>query len=169
LHRSARCGFKKLHIATMRTPLALFLAAMLAASFTGCSKPESASSAGGGHAHRAPHGGTLVEVGQHAYNIELVRDSTAGKLTAYILDGHAENFIRISAPAIELVAISGGQKRPLSLRAVANSATGETVGETSQFEAEADWLNSAGDFAGTIPSLEIRGTRFENIALYLKK
>lgn len=153
----------------MRTPLALFLAATLAATFTGCSKPESASSSGGGHVHRAPHGGTLVEVGEHTYNLELVRDSEAGKLTAYVLDGHAENFIRISAPVIEVVAITGGQKRPLSLRAVANSATGETVGDTSQFEAAADWLKNTGDFPGTIPSLEIRGTRFDNIALYLKK
>jgi hypothetical protein len=86
-----------------------------------------------------------------------------------VLDGHAENFIRITAPAIELVAIAGGEKRPLTLRAVANSATGETVGDTSQFEAQADWLKNTGDFPGEIPAVEIRGTRFQNVALYLKK
>jgi hypothetical protein len=158
-----------LHIAPMRTPLALCLAALIAAMLSGCSKPEPATASGGGHVHRAPHGGTLVEVGEHAYNLELVRDSAAGKLTAYVLDGHAENFIRISAPAIEIVAITGGQRRPLSLRAVANPATGETVGDTSQFDGEADWLKNTDEFPGTIPTLEIRGTRFENVAFYLKK
>lgn len=99
----------------------------------------------------------------------MVRDSAAGKLTVYILDGHAENFIRIAAPAIEMVAITGGERRPLSLKAVANAATGETVGNTSQFEAQADWLKTVGDFPGTIESVEIRGTKFNSVALYLKK
>jgi len=152
----------------MKRALASVIPVILLLTFGGCSKPES-SGGSGGHTHRAPHGGTLVEIGQHAYNLELVRDATAGKLTAYVLDGHAENFIRITAPAIELVAIAGGEKRPLTLRAVANSATGETVGDTSQFEAQADWLKNMGEFPGEIPVVEIRGTRFQNVALYLKK
>ena len=134
----------------------------------GCSKsPDSASS--GGHVHTAPHGGTLFEIGEHAYNLELVRDKSAGKLTAYLLDGHAENFVRIAAPAIELIAIAEGQRRPLTLRAVANSATGETVGNTSQFEAQADWLKNVDEFAGTIGSIEIKGTTFNNVAIHLRK
>ena len=44
-----------------------------------------------------------MELGEHAYNLELVRDAEAGKLVAYVLDGHAENFIRIAAPSIEVV------------------------------------------------------------------
>lgn len=147
-------------------PLALvtLLAAVLA---PGCSKSPQASS--GGHTHTAPHGGTLIELGQHAYNLELVRDTAAGKLTVYLLDGHAENFVRIAAPAIELVAIAGGERRPLTLKAVANPATGETVGNTSQFEAQADWLKSGGELAGTITSLEIQGTKFDSIGIHLRK
>src|SRR5688500_6325042 len=152
----------------MKLSLAPLFAALLIVAASGCSRPESAGG-GGGHAHRAPHGGTLVEVGQHAYNLELVRDPAAGKLTAYVLDGHAENFIRITAPAIELVAFTGGEKRPVSLRAVANPTTGETVGDTSQFEAQADWLKNTAEFPGEIPALEIRGTKFQRIAVYLRK
>ena len=152
----------------MKLLVAPVLAAVVLLTLSSCSRPESTSSAGG-HSHQAPHGGTLVEVGEHAYNIELVRDPAAGKLTAYVLDGHAENFIRISAPAIELVAFTGGEKRPLTLRAVANPATGETVGDTSQFEVQADWLKNTAEFPGEIPALEIRGTRFQNVALYLRK
>jgi type IV pilus biogenesis protein CpaD/CtpE len=155
----------------MKLPLPLLpvLAVLLLALTGGCSKRDGASTSSGGHTHRAPHGGTLVEVGDHAYNIELVRDAAAGKLTAYVLDGHAENFIRINVPAIELVAITGGEKRPLTLRAVANSATGETVGDTSQFEAQADWLKDTAEFPGMIPALQIRGSTFQNVALYLRK
>ncbi|MES2692629.1 MAG: hypothetical protein V4773_04090 [Verrucomicrobiota bacterium] len=148
------------------TPLALAAAALL---FTACSKNDHAGHSHGGHVHTAPHGGTLVEIGEHAYNVELVRDTAAGKLTAYILDGHASDFIRIAAPSIELVAISGGQRRPLSLKAMANAATGETVGNTSQFEAQADWLKSGGEMAGSIDALEIKGTKFSNIGIHLAK
>ena|SRR5687767_645301 len=152
----------------MKLTLAAVLASFLLISLGACSRPES-SSGGGGHSHRAPHGGTLVEIGDHAYNLELVRDPAAGKLTAYVLDGHAENFIRITAPSIELVAFTGGERRPVSLRAVANPTTGETVGDTSQFEAQADWLKNTAEFPGEIPALEIRGTKFQRIAVYLRK
>lgn len=136
----------------------------------GCSRGgNQGTPSAGGHVHTAPHGGVLIELGDHAYNLELVRDAAAGKLTAYILDGHAENFIRIAMPAIEMVAITGGERRPLSLKAVANPATGETLGNTSQFEAQADWLKTVGDFPGTIESIEIRGTKFNSVALYLKR
>lgn len=144
-------------------PLAVLLCLL---TLVGCAKPGGGES--GGHVHKAPHGGTLVEVGDHAYNIELVRDAAAGKLTAYVLDGHAENFVRIKAPSIELIAITGGERKPLTLKAVANSITGETVGDTSQFEAQADWLKSTGVFAGTIPVIEIKGTPFRSVALQMK-
>jgi len=152
----------------MKLTLAAVLGSFLLISLGACSRPESSSSAGG-HSHRAPHGGTLVEIGEHAYNLELVRDPAAGKLTAYVLDGHAENFIRITAPSIELVAFTGGERRLVSLRAVANPTTGETVGDTSQFEAQADWLKNTAEFPGEIPALEIRGTKFQRIAVYLRK
>lgn len=133
----------------------------------GCSKKTEEAAAkhdhGPGHVHVAPHGGTLVEIGEHAYNVELLRDRAAGKLTVWVLDGHAENFVRIKAPAIELVAMPGGQFTPLSLKAVANPATGETVGDTSMFEVQADFLKTAGSFSGIL-TVEIKGTRFEKIA-----
>lgn len=152
----------------MKIASAPLFAALLLLTLGGCSQPEPSAS-GRGHVHRAPHGGTLVEVGQHAYNLELVRDASAGKLTAYVLDGHAENFIRLTMPSFDLIAFTGGERKTLTLRAVANPATGETVGDTSQFEAQADWLKSAAEFPGTITTLEIRGTTFTNVALQMRK
>lgn len=162
---------------TLRAPLAvLFLCA-----FAGCSKnsghkdyskaPGGDAHAGhnhGGHAHTAPHGGTLVELGDHAFNVELLHDPATGKLTVWILDAHAENFVRITSPTIELVAMPGGKFTPLTLAAVANPATGETVGNTSQFEIQADWLKTAGAFSGIV-TVEIKGTKFEKVAFALPK
>jgi len=44
--------------------------------------------------------------------------------------------------------------------------TGETVGNTSQFEAQADWLKTAGEFAGIV-TVEIKGSKFEKISFVL--
>ena len=120
---------------------------------------QGGGSSGGGHAHTAPHGGLLVEVGDHAYNLEFVLDREAGKLTAYVLDGNAENFIRTDLPGIVLTA----NDRALTLVPVANAATGETVGSTAQFEAAADWLKAPGALAVKVPALTLRGNAFSAI------
>lgn len=151
----------------MKIPLlALFVIGAVIMT-AGCSKSHHhGSNAHAGHAHKAPHGGILVELGDHAYNVELVRDRTAGKLSVWILDGHAENFVRLKSPTLELIAMPGGTFTRLTLQAVANPATGETIGDTSQFEVHADWLKDAGEFAG-IFTVEIKGTKFEQVAYSL--
>jgi hypothetical protein len=143
--------------------------ALLTFTLAGCSKPVAHDhAAAAGHHHTAPHGGTLVELGEHAYTLELVRDFSAGTLTAYVLDGHAEKFVRIPAPSIELVAMPGGKFTPSPLKAVANPVTGETVGDTSQFAVQADWLKTADEVAGIV-SIEIKGEKFEQVGFVLSK
>lgn len=156
----------------MKSTRLLPVLAAVALLATACSKSDHAAhdhakkSAHSAHVHVAPHGGTLVEIGDHAYNVEFLRDATTGKLTAWILDAQAENFIRLKAPALELVAMPGGKFTPLTLAAVANPATNEKVGDTSQFEVQADWLKTAGSFSG-IFSVEINGTKYEQVAYRL--
>lgn len=148
----------------------LALALLALTLVAGCAKHDDGHghAPASGHAHTAPHGGTLVELGEHAYNVELLRDPATGKLSAWILDGHAENFVRIKAASFEAIATVAGEKRPLTFKAVANPATGETVGDTSQFEAEAAWLKATPAFTGVITSLEVRGSRFANVPFALK-
>jgi hypothetical protein len=134
----------------------------------GCSK-KSEKHAHGHHHHTAPHGGTLVELGDHQFNLELVRDAATGTLTAYVLDGHAENFVRISLPMLPITATVGGVPQPLSLMATANAATGETIGATSQFVAQADWLKTTGSFDVVIPMIEVRGTKFADVKFNFPK
>lgn len=122
-----------------------------------------------GHAHTPPHGGTPVILGDEQFHLEFLVNAETGVLTAYVLDAHMEKFVRIAAPDIAFAATSAETNQTLSLRAVANSATGETVGETSQFEAQADWLKTAKEFNAVIPSLSIRGRSFTNVAFRFPK
>jgi predicted small lipoprotein YifL len=134
--------------------------------FAACGKtgPTAAPAAAkAGHEHKAPHGGTAIELGEEAFHLELVKEEN-GKLSAYVLDGELENFIRIASPSFQIVALAGGESRTLEFRAVASTATGETVGSTSHFEAEADWLKTTPTFGGLLTRLEIRGTVFTAVA-----
>jgi hypothetical protein len=151
-------------------PLLLALA-LPAALLTGCSRTPSSASSGQPHKHEhhPPHGGTPVVLGDEAYHIELVLDSSAGTLQAFVLDGELENFIRSSVPSVEIVADVGGAPRTLVLAAVANPATGETVGDTSLFQARADWLRTTGEFDAVLKSVTIRGTTFTDVKFNFPK
>lgn len=134
--------------------------------FCGCERrPDHAEGAGAVHTHQhaAPHGGMLVEVGNHQFNVEIVHDAATGTLTLYTLDAHAENFVRTAMPAIELSVTAGGQTRILTLHPVANAATGETVGATSQYQAEAAWLKGTSGLTGIITRLDFNGAAFEQV------
>jgi hypothetical protein len=150
----------------MKTSRILLAAAFLPLAFAaGCGRPAAASAAAHPpkHEHHPLHGGTPVVLGEEVYHLELVRDPAAGLLQAYVFDGELENFIRSNSPAIEIEAVVDGHPRLLTLRAVANRATGETVGDTALFEAQADWLKTTGDFDATLRSVTIRGSTFTGV------
>lgn len=149
----------------MKLPLRLAASFLVSLLLAACGRHDhAAEKGGGGHAHAAPHGGTLIEVGEHAYNLEFLRDGAAGKLTLWVLDGHAENFVRLRAPAVEVTVKVGAEKKAISLKAVANAATGETVGDTSQFEAQADWMKGSAPLEVAVAAIEIKGRRFEGLS-----
>ncbi len=135
----------------------------------GCSKPPAVSGQPHKHEHHPPHGGTPVVLGDEVYHIELVRDADAGRLQAYVFDGELENFIRSSVPSIEIVATVDGAPRTLVLQAVPNPATGETVGDTSLFETQADWLKTTKEFDGMLKSITIRATTFTDVKFNFPK
>jgi hypothetical protein len=101
--------------------------------FVGCSD-QVPSGGGGPHVHTAPHGGELYELGPHGsgFNFELFLNEI-GKLNLYVLDAHAENFVRIKQSQIEIL-FTDSNRSSLSLEAVEDSATGEKVGDTSRFQ-----------------------------------
>lgn len=117
-----------------------------------------------GHDHTPPHGGAPVVLGAEAYHVEFVLDADTGRLRAYVLDGHMEQFIRLPAPALEVVLKRPDGPQPLTLAAVANAATGETVGDTSHFAGQTGALRGQTNFQAVLRSITIRGQTFENVA-----
>ena len=156
----------------MHSSVRLTLVVLLLAAFAACSKepePSRQIAAPVKHQHIAPHSGTPVVLGAEIYHLELVLDAPAGRLSAYVMDGELENFIRVTASSFEVVATVNGEKRPLAFRAVANPATGESVGDTAQFEAEAGWLKNTPTFDAVLASLTIKGTAFAAVAFNFPK
>jgi hypothetical protein len=157
-----------------RAPLPpLFLAVVLAAVVAaGCSKaPDVPADTAGPriHHHHPPHGGTVVMLGEEEFHIELVADETANKLQAYILDSELENFVRSTSASIGITATAAGKSRELVLAAVPNTETGETVGDTSLFETDADWLKATPRFDGVLKSVTIRGTTYSDVKFNFPK
>ena len=116
------------------------------------------------HQDQPPHGGTPVVLGDEQFHVELVRDPAAGSLRAYILDGEMEDFVRISARGFTILVDRDGRKEALGFKPVADLATGETVGDTSLFEARADWLKQTDHFKGVIQTLPIQDQTFQAVA-----
>ena len=122
-----------------------------------------------GHAHSSKMGGQLVALGDHMFNAELLSDRTAGKLTLWLLDAHAENYVRVTNETFSMEFTVGDKKEALLLRAATNPATGERVGETAQFEGQSDFLKTAGPLKGLLPEIGIRGKTFTNVVFQLEK
>jgi hypothetical protein len=146
----------------------------LAAGFlAGCSKPENAASPAREtvhkHEHHPPHGGAPVELGKEEYHVELVRDAASGKLQAFVLDGELENFVRIAAPALEITAKVSGHEEELVFLPIPNSATGEKVGDTSLFEAQAEWVRITPAFDAVLKEITVRTKTYTNVTFNFPK
>lgn len=123
-----------------------------------------------GHAHSPKMGGQLVEVGSHEFNLELLRDAATGKVTLWVLDAHAENFVRLTNTTVSISVTAEGTKEELVvLKAVGNSATGEKVGDTSQFDGESGAFRTAKPLAVRVPSIQIGTKQYSGISFELKK
>lgn len=110
-----------------------------------------------GHHHEAPHGGHLIELGDHLFNAEVVLDAEAGKLMVYVLDAHAENAVAVEQEQIEF-AVEGGD----SISLAADPQEGEADGRASRFTASGDQVASIGDIEqlrGSV-TVEINGESY---------
>ena len=78
--------------------------------------------------------GTMFIPLRSGFNFELFLNQE-GKLDLYVLDAHAENFVRIEQSDIT-ISKTEDNSSILSLKAIPDSATGETIGNTSRFQSE---------------------------------
>ena len=156
---------------TILSRVSLMVGVALGLGLVGCEKKPAAAQPQATHKHEhvPPHHGTPVVLGNEEHHVELVLDGASGKLQAYVMDGELENFIRVQQPAFEITASLPGREEILSFKAVPNNATGETVGDTSLFETQADWLKSAKEFDAVLKSLAVRGNTYQDIKFNFPK
>lgn len=128
------------------------------------------------HVHEAPRGGTLIELGDHAANVELLIDAERKVFALYALDAHAENAAKLTQAEVEITILASKQttkEKPLDdftikLTATANENTGEKVGDTSQFQVALDSLKGLTEFDGVIKSITVKGATYNNVKFKLK-
>ena len=128
----------------------------------GCSDEQKHQS-GGGHVHQAMRGGMLMELGKHGsgHNLELLLNDK-GNFEIFILDAHADNYVRIEQSTIELNLAD--HNRSLILDAISDPATGETVGNSSLFRTSLSIENFL-PLKAEIVDLKIGSSNYLNTAL----
>ena len=120
------------------------------------------------HEHHAPHDGTLVVLGEEFAHLEFVLTSQTGDITIYVLDGEAENPIRIEQESIELQIVtkkndSNNETSTLLFKPVSNVLTGEKKGDTSEFSAQSDQLKNQDSFEAIISDITVNGVEFNAV------
>ena len=124
------------------------------------------------HNHVAPHQGTLVELGEEVGHLEVLLNPTDGTMTIYVLDGEAEQPVRVEQPTLELQIAPHpdtpeADRIPLWMHAVENPLTGEMAGDTSQFAGKSDALKGLTAFDGEVDAIELNGQRFTDVAFHV--
>lgn len=147
--------------------LALAVLTACVAVAMGCREQKSGGHSG--HSHEPPHGGTPVVVAEHEYNLELVHDGTNGLLQAYVLDDGFHDFIRVPETNFTLVGKMDGRTEQAEFMRVTNAMSPNPSDPSFQFEARAEWLKTATNFDGLIPTLTLRGKTFTNITFPFPK
>jgi hypothetical protein len=141
------------------------LALTLAVSACRAARPSPPKNPAAGHEHTAPHHGQLVELGDEFAHVELVLDRKIGTLTAYVLDGEAEQPVRVVQPSLTLVCTAPLvlEKQPLELVAAANVLTGEKSGDSSEFAAGDAALRDLVQMEGRILQVTVKGRTFRDV------
>ena len=118
------------------------------------------------HAHDSKMGGKLVDL-DHVVQLEFVLDSKAGKLTAYVWDGHVENAVKVTQETIDVqVRPKGGDAFTIKLAAQTSKLSGNKPGNSSQFEAASDRLKGLDHIEGTVVRIKAKGNEWEGFEFH---
>ncbi|MGE3312926.1 MAG: hypothetical protein AB7O66_23400 [Limisphaerales bacterium] len=135
------------------------------ALLTGCgdSQPTASADHDDDHMHAPPHGGTPVQLGDEVYHLELVADTTEGKMLAYLYDGHFHDPVLVPETNFVLQARLSGGTESLSFARLPDPATGQVPPKSALFGTRADWLKTNPPFEGTLPLVTLGGRSFTNV------
>jgi hypothetical protein len=149
----------------LRTLEVFILVGSVLVALSGCRAGTAAERQEGNaaHEHAAPHGGLLVELGEEFAHVELVLNRREGALTAYVLDGEAEQPIRLSQLTIDVILDVPIPGSALTFGPVASVLTGEGAGDTSQFVIRHDALRISAPISGRLKALTVRGRDFRDV------
>ena len=110
-----------------------------------------------------------MTLGDEEAHIEFLVDAEVGTVTAWFFKPHMEQYLRIKAESFAVLAkLPDGEAR-LTFAAVANTGTGEPVGDTSQFVARAGWLAAVEACDAVLQEVSVRGSGYRSIAFNYPK
>jgi hypothetical protein len=105
------------------------------AGLAGCEgpqrKPDGSAAAVHNHPTKGPHGGSLIELGNEEYHVEMLHDDASGTVTFYVLDGSAKKFVPIAATEVTVNLKHDG--KPEQFKIPAKADTGDPAGQSSRF------------------------------------
>ena len=143
----------------------LILASLLVVGCTGSEEYQTVTTEDADHAeanadthhHEAPHGGHLIELGDHKYNAEVVLEADPKQLVVYLLGPHAETVVAIASEPLALTPEEGD---PIVLEPSPQDEDAE--GQASRFVATGGVIDSFADLEDVHGSLKvtIEGTEF---------
>jgi hypothetical protein len=116
------------------------------------------------HEHKPPHKGTLVEFKEEFAHLELVIDSATGKVSGYVLDGEAENPVRVKQETIEITVLKADKSADFSvtLKQQANDLSGEKIGDSSEFAGESEKLKGLKTFDAKVVAITVKGKEYKD-------
>ena len=130
--------------------LPVYCLALLTTVLIGCGDPEDEVSevqesdvhaakdeaAASEHVHTAPHGGHLIPLGDHEYNIEMVFTAEPRELHAYVLGGHAEKVVQLDLESFDFDQET--DEGELEITLTANPQNGDKDGMASRYTAKGE-------------------------------
>ena len=108
-------------------------------------------------------------VEEETAHVEFLIDPTNGDLACYLLSAHAIEPVRTTRETLRLWFESEGEPVLVELAAHANSLSGETVGDTSEFRVAHEMFAGAGPWKGRIEEIDLRGKTYKDVEFEFQK
>ena len=93
------------------------------------------------HHEHGPHGGHIIDLGDHEYRAEVAMDEESRQVTVYLLEHDTDDPLAVDAESITLNLMVNEQPTQVTLQA--NPQEGDPEGRASRFQAPGDQIPEA--------------------------